>query len=146
MRKLWVVVLVVVVSLAVAMPALADPGKPDFSPHIYADGVAWGTKVVTVLPAPNGNNEHSFDKLFVVTNGVEGQLLVAEAAPGRGYNGGRWVTYTATWVGEFEPVLLTSYEEVKAHMMAGHLDVHKGPPDAPGAPPAYFACPLLPVK
>ena len=35
--------------------------------------MAWGTKVTTVLPEPKGNNLHSFDRLFVFTNGAEGQ-------------------------------------------------------------------------
>ncbi len=80
------------------VPALANPGQPSFSERVYGDGVAWGTKGTTSLPAPNAHNVQSFDKLFVITNGVDGQLPVAEAAPGNvNYNGGRWFTHTVTW-------------------------------------------------
>lgn len=144
--------LVLLLVLMIAVPALAAPGMPDFNPHIYADGVAWGTKVTTALPAPNGNNAHSFDKLFVFTNGPSEQLLVAEAAPRNPeYNGGRWVTYTASWTEEgmaaHDPLpVLKSYEEIQLHEGLGHLLLAKGSPDAPDAPPPYFSCPLLPVK
>ena len=139
-------------SLTVAVPAFADPGKPDFAPHVYADGEAWGTKATTTLPAPRGNNLHSFDKLFVFTNGAEGQLPVGEAAPGnRAYNGGRWLTWTATWI---EPLphpkpVLTSYDgggpsSIMFHANLGHFILTPGSPE--GGPPPYFQCPLLPVK
>jgi hypothetical protein len=145
----WIPFLLLILLLA-AVPALAMPGKPDFGPHVYADGEAWGTKVTAVLPEPKGNNAHSFDKLFVFTNGADGQLLVGEAAPGNSaYNGGRWVTYTATWneagMAAHDPLpVLMSYEEIMLHKDLGHLDVEKGSPD--GGPSPYFQCPLLPVK
>ncbi len=146
MRRLALVSALAAVFVLIAIPAVADKGKPDFAPHVYANGDAWGTKVTTELPAPNGNNAHSFDKFFVFTNGAEGQLPVGEAAPGKGYNGGRWVTYTATWADEVpHPIfVLKSYEEVMFHYGLGHLTITKGSP-AEG-PPAYFQCPLLPVK
>jgi hypothetical protein len=134
--------------LLVAVPVLALPGKPDFGPHVYADGVAWGTKVTTPLPAPNGNNEHSFDKFFIITNNA--QLPVGEAAPRNpAYNGGRWETYTATWtaagMAAHDPLpVLMSYADIMLHQSLGHLDVVEGSP--PGGPPPYFQCPLLPVK
>ena len=141
--------------LLAALPALADTGRPDFSAHIYADGVAWGTKVTTPLPAPNENNEQSFDDLFVFTNGAEGQLLVGDAAPGNPeYNGGRWITWTATWAEDLshEKVVLTSYSKdtvddpfysIEFHYELGHLILERGSPGPP--PPPYFSCPLLPV-
>lgn len=52
LRKITLIMFVLVLSLMVAVPAFADP--PDFTPHIYADGEAWGTKVTTTLPAPQG--------------------------------------------------------------------------------------------
>ncbi len=132
--------MVLALSLVVAVPAFAKPDHPVFLGRIYADGSLWATKGVAELPAPNGNNAHSFDKLFVVTNGVSVQMPVAEAAPGNpDFNGGRWVTYTATWVGE--PYLLTSYAQIQAAVSAGELQVTMGSP--PGGPPAYFECPLV---
>jgi hypothetical protein len=137
---------VVALSLLVAVPAFALPGKPDFGPHIYADGEAWGTKVTTPLPAPEGAVEHSFNKLYVFTNGANGQLPVSDAAPGNpAYRGGRWETWTATWADDVPhaiPVLM-SEEEILFHVGLGHLTIVKG---SPGGPPPYFSCPLLPVK
>jgi hypothetical protein len=119
----------------------ADAGKPDFSAGVYADGEAWGTKATTSLPAPNGKNNQSFDKIFVFTNGAEGQLPVGEAAPRNpNYNGGRWWVHTATWIDDLPhaKVVLTSYEDVMFHYALGHLIIA----DAE----TYFQCPLLPVK
>jgi len=143
----WVPFLLLLL-LLVTVPALAAPGKPDFNPHIYADGEAWGTKVTTALPAPK-KNEHSFDDLFIFTNGADGQLLVGDSAPGNPeYNGGRWIAYTATWTAEgmeaHDPLpVLKSDEEIRFHEDLGHLTVERGSPD--GGPPPYFSCPLLPV-
>lgn len=149
MRKFGFVLLVVVLSLLVAVPAFA--AGPNFSPAIYADGQAFGTKGLADLPAPNGNNNQSYDKLFVFTNGVEGeQLPVAEAGPGNpAYNGGRWWTHTVTWTQEGldahgGPLLLKSYADIMVHYNLGHLDITPGSPE--GGPRDYFECPLLPVK
>jgi hypothetical protein len=142
-RKVFVLGLVAIVALLVALPVAAAPGQPVFSGSVYGDGQAWGTKFTTVLPAPNGN-EQSYDKLFAFTNGAEGQLAVAEAAPGNSdYNGGRWIVYTATWQMENPPVA-TSYAQVMAYVAGGQLEVTAGSPA--GGPPPYFQCPLLPVK
>lgn len=77
-----------------AADASNNPAMPG---RLYAADEVWGTSVLTALPPSTGNNADSFDKFFVVTNGVSGQLNVGEAAPGeQDFNGGRWVTYTAT--------------------------------------------------
>ena len=114
---------------------------PNFSAGVYGDGQAWGTKGTTTLPAPNPNNEQSFDKIYSFTNGAEGQLAVAEAAPGNpNYNGGRWWGHTATWTADAPSPLpvLTSYDEVMSYADQGYLILE----DAE----SYFQCPLLPVK
>lgn len=140
-RKVSLIVSVLALSLVVVGTASADPGQPNFSAGVYADGLTWGTKATTSLPAPNGNNDQSFDKIFVVTNGAEGQLPVGEAAPGNpNYSGGRWWVHTATWIDELphSKVVLTSYEDVMLHASLGHLIIA----DAE----VYFQCPLLSVK
>lgn len=138
---------------AVCIPVMAGTAlaqQPNFSPALYADGAVWGTKATTVLPAPRGNNLRSFDKLFVVVNGAPGQLPVAEAAPGNPlYNGGRWFTHTVMWTAEgmsaHDPLpVLMSYYDIELHYNLGHLAIAPGSPA--GGPPAYFECPLLPVK
>jgi hypothetical protein len=59
------------------------------------------------------------------------------------YNGGRRVTYTATWTVPAQ-ALLMSYDEVMYHASLGHLEIVAGSPES--GPPPYFQCPLLPVK
>ena len=140
-RRIALIISVFAFALVIVAPVSADPGKPNFGPALYADGEVWGTKGTTDLPAPNGKNDQSFDKLFVFTNGAEGQLPVAEAAPGNpSYNGGRWAAMTATWIDELPhpKLVLTSYEDVMFHYNLGHLIIE----DAE----TYFQCPLLPVK
>ena len=142
---------IIVLSLFPAF-ALADPGQPNFTPRVWADSELFGTKGTTTLPAPEPYNLQSYDKLFVVTNSnnPQGQLPVAEAAPGNPqYNGGRWFTHTVEWTAAgfqthgIVPVL-TSYEDVQLHAALGHLVVTPG--SHPMGPPVYFQCPLLPVK
>lgn len=136
--------------LLTATAAIAAQGKPNFTPSVYGDGVAWGTKATTSLPAPNDHNLQSYDILYVFTNGAVGQLPVSDAAPRNpNYNGGRWFTHTAMWteVGfmTHDPLpILKSYEEIMVHYDLGHIDIDPGSP--PGGPPPYFQCPLLPVK
>jgi hypothetical protein len=123
-------------ALAVAAPAMAASGKPTFMPAIYADGQAWGTKGNGPLPAPNGHNDQSFDKLYV----VPGQLPVSEAGPGNPmYNGGRWWTVQVEWT-DGPTSTLTSYADVMAAIDSGDLQY------AAMQSPAYFQCPLLPMK
>ena len=148
MNRQWVSIALALV--VVAGVSSANPGAPNFSPALYGDGEVWGTKSAATLPAPNGNNNQSFDKLFVIVNGAPGQLPVAEAAPRNpAYNGGRWFTHTAMWTDEamaaHDPLpVLRSYADVQFHQDLGHLAVAPGSPA--GGPPDYFECPLLPVR
>ena len=151
-RTIAVLTTLIVTAALLSAPAAAMPGKPSFAPNIYADGQAWGTKVTTLLPEPMGMNYDSFDKLFVITNSNNPgtQLPVGEAGPGNpNYNGGRWWTHTVEWTAEgFEyhgtvPILM-SYEDIMMHADLGHLTITEGTPGPP--PPAFFSCPLLPVK
>ncbi len=129
----------------------ANAGQPNFSGGVYGDGQLWGTKGAAGLPGPNGHNQQSFDKLFVFTNGASAQLPVSEAAPGNpAFNGGRWYTHTATWTAQGiasyagDLPVLKSYGEILHQVSLGNLEVSAGSPE--GGPPAYFECPLLPVK
>jgi hypothetical protein len=123
--------------------AIAGPGKPNFSPSVYADGIAWGTKGTTGLPAPNDHNIQSYDILYVFTNGADGQLPVSDAGPRNPfYNGGRWFTHTAEWNIDNPPVV-KSYHDIMMYVDTGDLDIWPG---SPGGPPDFFQCPLLPVK
>jgi len=144
--------LVVLGLTMIAGLAAADPGKPNFTPRLWADGQLFGTKGTTTLPAPGQAEIQSFDNLYVITNSnnPQGQLPVAEAAPGNPeYNGGRWFTHTVEWTEAgflahgIVPVL-TSDDEIDLHESLGHLVVTPG--SFPMGPPVYFQCPLLPVK
>lgn len=140
LRKISLISLVLVLSLVFAVPAFA---QPSFGPAIYADGEVFSTQGLATLPPPNDDkNLQSFDKLFNFTNGVEGQLAVAEAAPGNpAFNGGRWYAHTITWEEGAEKALLTSYADIMAH--ADDLIITPGDHNDPGT---FFLCPLLPVK
>jgi hypothetical protein len=154
LRKLTLVVTVFLMGLVLLAPSIAQaaPGAPNFGPSLYADGEVWGTKGTTALPAPNGHNGQSFDKLFVITNSnnPDGQLPVGEAAPGNpNYNGGRWFTHTVEWTpagfaDHGTTPVLTSYDDIMVHWLLGHLTITPGSPE--DGPPPYFQCPLLPVK
>lgn len=135
MKRSSAIVLVALAALlALTVPALAAPGGTPGSPiapdAIYADGKLFGTIGLGSLPY-NGN-DHSFDRLFMPDSD---QPPISEAAPGRGYNGGRWLPVPVTWVSE--PYLLTSAADVMAAAAAG--DVVIGEPDTAAA----FLCPLI---
>lgn len=137
-RKGSMILSVLALSLMVAVPALA--AGPSFSPQIYADGVAWGTKGLGELPAPNEQMMVSFDTLYLFENGAEGQLPVSEAGPGNpAYNGGRWATQGVRWTMESPPVVKDA-ASIHGYLESGLLVL------TPGFVPSYFECPLLPVK
>ena len=134
-KKLLAMAFVAALLVISVIPAFA--GAPSFAPELFADDAVWGTKATTPLPAPNGNNAHSFDGLFTFPeSGAEGQLPVAEAAPGNpAYNGGRWSVNTVTW--NSTPELVTSYAQLMALEAAGAVSIAEAG--------VYFQCPLLPV-
>jgi len=145
-------ILIFLVGLAAALAWPAFAKGPNFGPAIYADGDTYGTKGTTVLPAPNEYNRQSFDALYVITNSnnPQGQLPVAEAAPGNpAYNGGRWFTHTVEWTEQgfldhgIVPIL-KSADEVHFHEQLGHLVITPG--SFPDGPAVFFQCPLLPDK
>jgi hypothetical protein len=144
---------IAVLSGLLLLATIAQAAAPDFSARVYGDGVAWGTKGTTALPAPNEYNRQAFDALYVITNSnnPQSQLPVSEAAPGNpAYNGGRWFTHTVEWTAEgfmahggIVPLLI-SYDDIQSQESAGYLVITPG--SFPDGPPVYFQCPLLPVK
>lgn len=144
--RLTLVPLVLLLTLTGANLAYAD--APNFGPAIYGDGEIWGTKGLGELPAPNGRNNQSFDKLFIFVNGAAGQLAVSEAAPRNpAYNGGRWSAQTVIWTEDGlaanDPLpVLKSYADIQFYYSLRHLTIVRG---HPFGGPDYFECPLLPV-
>ena len=134
-KKILALTFLAALLIIAVVPAFAD--APNFGPAIFADDETWGTKGNADLPAPNGNNAQSYDGLFKFPDGdIEGQLPVAEAAPGNpNYNGGRWIEYNVTWNGT--PELVTSYAQLHALEEAGEVTITETG--------NYFQCPLLPV-
>lgn len=163
MKRYSIIGIIILALLAlVTTPVVALPGKPNFSPQVYGDGDVWGTKGTAIIKGPNGHNNQSFNMLFIVVYD-DGELApvqkpVADAAPGNPEYTPRWWTHTAEW--NVAPhATFTFYEEkdaydlggtdwqnLAAHVALGHLTITEGPPAVEGAPPAYFVCPLLPVK
>ena len=136
-KKLLALTIALTLLFVTAIPAFA--AGPNFGEAIYADGVAWGTKGNGPLPAPTENNRQSFDGLYKFTNGVDGQLAVAEAAPGNpAYNGGRWIEYFVTWNITPPDDPITSFGDLYPYIQSGDVTVVESG--------AYFQCPLLPVK
>lgn len=117
-----------------AADASNNPAMPG---RVYADGRTFATRGLTDLPPPKGNNVHSFDEIYHFTNGAEGQLDVAEAAPGeRDFNGGRWSVTMVEWTID-DPPVVKSDDEIHEH--AEYITVLQE-----GA--RYFECPLVPLE
>ncbi|MDH3193520.1 MAG: hypothetical protein OEY55_07475 [Acidimicrobiia bacterium] len=135
MRRIMILGIAVLMAVATAAPAFADkpesgPITPDF---IYADGELYGTILQGSLPY-NGKNK-SFDLLFLVPD----QQPVAEAAPGPGYNGGRWLPTPVTKTAYFPSGhMITSAAELAYAESMGWVTI--GAPNTEAA----FLCPLIP--
>ena len=146
-KKLLALTIALTLLFVTAIPAFA--AGPNFGEAIYADDAAWGTKGTADLPAPNDHNQQSFDGLYkfqVPEEGkeglppVNGQLAVAEAAPGNpAYNGGRWIEIFVVWSDGSTPVLVTSFAQLEDLIDSGDVIFL-------GETGNYFQCPLLPVK
>lgn len=135
MRRIVIAALAALMAVATAAPSFAVDAPTDgpITPNlIYAGGELRGTILLGELPY-NGN-DHSFDKLFL----LDGQNPVAEAAPGQGYNGGRWLPTPVEKTASFpDGLIITSYEELAAAAYDGFVVI--GEPDTANA----FLCPLL---
>ena len=102
---------------------------------VYADGELFDTLILTDPIEVHDGNRHSFDLLYR----IEGQQSVGEAAPGQGYNGGRWIPVPTTWqVAEGERPLLTSAADVLQAADDGLLTI-----GVPLSEEGAFVCPLF---
>src|SRR3982751_5340701 len=95
----------VLAALLVVGPSLAQAAPP--AGRLYLDGEIVRTHVVNDN-LPNGG----VDPLYMVTNGVDGQVSVVRYGPGSpNYHGGAWAVYTLTFDAGVTPYLLTSADE-----------------------------------
>jgi hypothetical protein len=129
MIRLPILILLAILGLSGA-PEVAIAQRPQFG-FLYHDG----TILRTIVP-PARSPMPGRDDLYMVTNGVEGQLGVAAVAPGDvGYHGGHWAVHLVTFIDE--PILLTSEAEVLAAEAVGLVVIDR-------APELDFRCPIQP--
>lgn len=107
---------------------IAFASTPDFGMLYYK-----GDTVHTTIP-PSASAK-GLDDIYVVTNGVSGQLGIASVAPGdKDYHGGHWILNTVTF--NVAPYLLTSESDVLAAEAVGDVTVT--------TTQDYFLCPIQP--
>ena len=127
--------------LALTIAALATPGlqagrgnSPDQGANfgaLFYDGGTVGT-----IATPTSMPGRGVDKIYVISNGTEGQLGITTVAPGdKNYHGGRWAVHVATWIGAGDTPLFISSQQVMAAYDAGDLEVVR-------MPDADFVCPV----
>jgi hypothetical protein len=108
----------------------ASAAQPGFG-QLYYDGDI----VRTVVP-PAAMPKPGRDNLYVVMDGVDGQLAIAAVAPGdKDYHGGKWAFNSVTW--NVGPYLLTSEADVFAASNLGDVDIMRIPEND-------FKCPIQP--
>ena len=106
------------------------PPRMDF---LYYEG-----STVRTLAPPAAAPMEGIDNLYVVTNGVDGQLAITAVAPGdTDYHGGKWAFYFVTFPNDVYPILLTSADMVAAARMDGKVVVTR-------VPEMDFKCPIQP--
>ena len=99
-----------------SLPAAAK--RPGFG-NLYYDG-----EVVRTVVPPAAMPFVGKDNLYVIQNGVEGQLPVAGVAPGdKDDHGGKWSFNNVVWNMETDPELLRSEAEVLAAASAGEVTI-----------------------
>jgi hypothetical protein len=127
MKKTLIIICIMII-LTSAM--LASAARPGFG-NLFYDGDI----VRTVIP-PAAMTKEGVDNLYVVQNGISGQMPIAAVAPGdTDYHGGKWAVYTVMW--EVDPYLLTSEEDVLMAEEDGDVTVARVPEND-------FKCPIQP--
>jgi hypothetical protein len=117
-------------SLLVSGTTAASAAAPTFGQLFYN-----GAVVRTLVP-PAATPREGRDPLYVVDNGVSGQLGIAAVAPGApGYHGGQWQVFHVQFT--VAPYLLTSAAAVQAAAAAGDVTITRTPAED-------FKCPIQP--
>lgn len=127
-KKAQIIIFTILILTVSVLSASAQ--RPGFG-NLFYDG----TIVRTIIP-PAAITKPGVDDLYVVVNGVAGQLAIAAVAPGdTNYHGGKWAFHTVMW--EVTPYLLTSEEDVLNAEAAGDVTVVRVPEND-------FKCPIQP--
>ena len=129
-RRIGMIAVTALALLAIAAPASAR----DFG-SVYANDMVYRV-FGNAANVPDGTGTDPFATFTNSTNSM--QRGVAEFAPGSptGHHGGRWAVYRATWVGGNSAELITSWDELQAHVKSGDIQLVR---DAA----ADFRCPVL---
>jgi hypothetical protein len=125
----------IVVISALALLALAGPASARDFGSVYANDMVYRV-FGNAANVPDGTGT---DPLATFTNPTNSmQRGVAEFAPGSatGHHGGRWAVYRATWIAGDSTELITSWDELQAHVQSGDIQLVRDPA-------ADFRCPVL---
>jgi hypothetical protein len=130
-RRFTTIVLVALAVFAFAAPAAA---AREFG-AVYANDMVYrvfGNRA----NVPDGTGTDPFATFTNSTNSM--QRGVAAFAPGSAtdHHGGRWAVYRATWVAGDSSELITSWDELQAHVGFGDIRLVRDPA-------ADFRCPVL---
>jgi len=113
--------LVALAALLAVGSSVAQAAPP--SGRLYLDGQVVRTHVVNEQLPHGGSNP-----LYMVTNGVDGQLGIATYGPGSpNYAGGAWAVNTVTFNAGVTPYLLTSADDVQEAEAAGDVTITRVP-------------------
>ena len=110
MRRLLRLVFALVVAFALTGGTVSAHHRPDHAsaaggvagPAFYVDGQIYRTVATPTDLSGTGAPDHSFDVIYA----IEGQLNVAQAAPGdTDYNGGRWMVIAVSFLPSYQAAL-----------------------------------------
>jgi hypothetical protein len=130
-RRITTIAIVAVAIFAFAVPAVA---AREFG-TIYANDMVYrvfGNRA----NVPDGTGTDPFATFMNSANSM--QRGVAQFAPGSAtdHHGGRWAVYRATWVAGDSSELITSWNELQAHVRSGDISLVRDEA-------ADFRCPVL---
>jgi hypothetical protein len=122
--------------LSVALALVALGAAPTVAAQSSFSQLYYEGSVVRTLVPPSATPNEGRDPLYVVANGVAGQLGIAAVAPGDpDYHGGYWKVYRVAF--NVAPYLLTSAQAVEDAEDQGDVTITR-------QASADFRCPIQP--
>jgi hypothetical protein len=130
MRRMFLLILSVLALTAV----IAAPVSAKSFQLLYAEGETFRTFGNQARVDPGTGT----DPIYTFENSTNpDQLSVARYAPGQGSHGGSWAVHHVTWTTGDRSTLITSFEQLEEHRLAGELTIVRDEA-------ADFRCPILP--